>query len=258
MADTWNPAQYDKFQQEREQPFFDLLGMIAPRGTPRIVDLGCGTGRMTRVLHERTQARETVGIDNSPRMLEQGLAAAGNGLRFELGTIESFPGERGAFDIIFSNAALHWIPDHPALLERLSRALTPGGQLAFQVPAQHDTASHLVADELEDVEPFRSALGGWHRTVSVLRPEEYARLLYRYGFGNPEVRLIVYPHVLAEPASAIEWMKGTLLAEYARRLPVELYDRFVDEYRTRLLARIEDTRPYFFPFKRILCWGQRA
>ena len=67
-SDTWNPAQYDKFQREREQPFFDLAAMVHQRAGMRVVDLGCGTGRLTRVLHERLNARETVGIDSSANM----------------------------------------------------------------------------------------------------------------------------------------------------------------------------------------------
>jgi trans-aconitate 2-methyltransferase len=71
------------------------------------------------------------------------------------------------------------------------------------------------------------------------------------------VRLIVYPHVLAGRDEVVEWMKGTLLTEYARHLPAELFDRFLDEYRSRLLARLDAAQPFFFPFKRILCWGQK-
>ncbi len=92
MTDTWNPAQYDKFQREREQPFFDLLSLVRPAPDMRAVDLGCGTGRLTRALHEHLRARETTGIDRSSRMLEESQhEAAPPGLRFEVGTIEAFP-----------------------------------------------------------------------------------------------------------------------------------------------------------------------
>jgi len=266
VIDSWDPRQYDRFQREREQPFFDLLGLV--RGVPdmRVVDLGCGTGRLTRALHDRLRAGETTGIDRSDRMLAAtGAEPLPAGLRFRVGTIESFvaraaeaSGPTGACDLIFSNAALHWVEDHDALLPRLTAALSREGQLAFQVPAQHDAPSHVVAEELTTIEPFRSAFGGWHRPQPVLPPEAYAGLLYRCGFEDPIVRLIVYPHVLAGPDEVVEWMKGTLLTEYARHLPADLFDRFVEEYRTRLIARLDATRPFFFPFKRILCWGQRS
>jgi trans-aconitate 2-methyltransferase len=267
MTDTWNPAQYDKFRREREQPFFDLLSLVRPAPDMRVVDLGCGTGALTAELHARLRARETVGIDRSARMLENAPAAPG--LRFESGTIEDFiartrsepesePGSNERYDLVFSNAALHWVDDHEAVIAGLSRALTPRGQLAFQVPAQYDTLTHVTARALADEEPFKSALGGWRRTEPVLPPDVYARLLYRYGFADPNVRLIVYPHILAGPEDVVEWVKGTTLTEYERRLPPELYARFVADYREQLLARLAPDRPCFFPFKRILCWGQRS
>jgi trans-aconitate 2-methyltransferase len=261
--DAWDPRQYDKFQREREQPFYDLLALIHRAPGMRVVDLGCGTGKLTCVLHDRLQARETIGIDRSEKMLEPARRQAlPGGLRFEAGTIEAFADHavRGLdrFDLIFSNAAYHWVADHDTLLPRLAAALPVGGQLAFQVPAQHEDATHVTADELAEAEPFRSALGGWRRVHSVQSPHRYARLLHRCGFDDPSVRLIVYPHTLASREAVVEWMKGTLLTEYARHLPEELFPCFVREYRARLLPKLEAVEPYFFPFKRILCWGQRS
>jgi trans-aconitate 2-methyltransferase len=252
--DTWNPAQYDKFRREREQPFFDLLALVRPAPGMRVVDLGCGTGKPTRVLHERVEARETVGIDRSPRMLEDARRNPPPGLRFEVGTIESFEPD-GGYDLIFSNAAFHWVEHHEELLPRLARALRPGGQLAFQVPAMHDSVSHRVAEELAATE-FRDDFGGWHRPQPVLPPDDYARLLYRSGFVEQRVQAAVYPHVLASRDDVIEWMKGTLLTEYDRHLPAGRFGAFVEAYRRRLLEQLRDERPFFFPFKRILVWGQ--
>src|SRR5829696_10500333 len=113
----WNPAQYEQFRDERSQPFFDLLDLVQPRPEMRVVDLGCGTGELTWELHRRLAARETLGIDNSPAMLARSMAFAGDGLRFEPGDIGAFKSE-GGYDLVFSNAALHWIPDHEALLPR--------------------------------------------------------------------------------------------------------------------------------------------
>ena len=258
MTDTWNPAQYDKFQREREQPFFELLALVRPAPNMRVVDLGCGTGRLTRHLHDELHALETVGIDRSARMLEDAQRSTGTaGLRFEVGTIESFPRAGDTFDLIFSNAALHWVEDHPALIARFVSALTASGQLAFQVPAQHDQPSHCVAEDLTDVEPFRSAFGGWHRPQPVVEPETYSTFLYRLGFTAPIVRVNIYPHVLAGPEDVIEWMKGTLLTEYERHLPQELHAPFVEAYRERLMQHLGHARPFFFPFRRILCWGQK-
>jgi len=257
--DTWDPRQYDKFQREREQPFYDLLAMVRPVGGMRVVDLGCGTGKLTRVLHQRLQALETVGIDRSASMLAASSEAPPlAGLRFERGTIEDFVHQNISPDLIFSNAAFHWVEDHGALVRSLCARLGPSGQLAFQVPAQHDDPSHVMARDLAAEEPYASALAGWQKPQPVLTAEAYARLFYKCGFADTNVRLIVYPHVLAGRAEVVEWMKGTLLTEYARHLPPGLFDRFLDDYRVRLFERLEAEEPFFFPFKRILCWGQRA
>jgi trans-aconitate 2-methyltransferase len=259
VTDPWSPTQYEKFLREREQPFFDLLALIRPSPGGCAVDLGCGTGKLTRLLHERLRARETTGLDRSARMLEQiRREELPDGLRFEVADIEAFPTTSARYDVIVSNAALHWIDDHEALFARLTSALAPGGQLAVQLPAMHDDASHRVAAELIVEEPYRSAAGGWTRPQPVRTPDAYARLLFRLGFTDQTVRLIVYPHVLDGRDAVVEWFKGTLLAEYSRHLPPDVYDRFLADYRQRLFDRIDDARPLFFPFRRIVMWGQRA
>jgi trans-aconitate 2-methyltransferase len=256
-TDTWDPAQYEKFRREREQPFYDLLALVRPGPAMRVIDLGCGTGKQTRLLHERLNARETIGLDRSARMLESAKEGpSSDALRFELGTIESFPSD-APYDVVFSNAALHWIEDHHALVPRLVGALNPGGQLAFQVPAMHHHLSHVVADELAGTEPFRTALRGWRRPQPVLEPEEYARLLFRAGIAAPKVGVTIYPHVLDGREEVVEWMKGTLLTEYEKHLSPEHFDQFLSAYREGLLAKLQDERPFLFPFRRILCWGQR-
>ena len=256
--DAWNPDQYAKFQKEREQPFADLLALIQPAAGLRIVDLGCGTGSLTRRWHAVLDARETLGLDRSGRMLEIARREpAAAGLRFEVGTIEQFHG-REEYDVIVSNAALHWVDDHETLLGRLFAALKPGGQLAFQVPAMHDTPSHTLPDSLTTDARFRDAFGGWTRPQPVLTPVEYARLLYRVGFAEPKVQLTIYPHVLASRDEVVEWMKGTLLTEYEKRLAPETFAEFVGAFRDGLVARLPDDRPFFFPFKRIFCWGRKA
>src|SRR3954447_19298354 len=90
--DTWDPRQYDKFERQREQPFYDLLNLVHPAANMCVVDLGCGTGKLTRVMHERLHARQTIGIDRSESMLSgvRTDVRAPAALRFEVGTIEAF------------------------------------------------------------------------------------------------------------------------------------------------------------------------
>src|SRR4051794_32552538 len=211
--DTWNPAQYEQFERERSAPFFDLLDLVEPCPGGRVVDLGCGTGELTRALHERTGASTTLGIDSSRAMLERSTPHAGAGLTFELGDIAEWAAAE-RFDVVFTNAALHWVDDHPGLFTRLSSALAPGGQLAVQVPANHDHPSHLVAERVAMEEPFHEALYGYVRRTPVLAPERYAELLHALGYAPQHVRLQVYLHVLPEPEAVVDWVKGTLLTDY--------------------------------------------
>lgn len=252
----WNPAQYARFREERGRPFFDLVALVRPRHGMRVLDLGCGTGELTRHLHRRLGAAETVGIDNSPAMLARGPAFAGDGLRFELGDIATVAADL-PYDLVFSNAALQWLPNHERLIPRLGALLADGGQLAVQVPANHDHPSHVVAAEVAGEPPFREAFGSYARRSPVLAPEAYAALLDRLGYREQHVRLQVYGHRLAAPAEVVEWVEGTLLTDYRRRLPADLYPRFLARYRERLLPRLDDVRPYFYPFKRILLWAGR-
>jgi trans-aconitate 2-methyltransferase len=253
--DTWNPEQYARFAAERAQPFHDLLDLVRPVPGGRAVDLGCGSGELTAELHRRLQAGHTLGLDSSPAMLERASALAGDGLRFELGDIAEFDG--GGWDVVFSNAALQWLPDHEALFGRLAGALAGGGQLAVQMPANFDHPSHVVADELAGEEPFRSELGGWRGMAPIRPPEWYALLLDRLGLAEQHVRLQVYLHHLADREQVVEWVRGTLLTAYAKRLPAGLFEQFLDRYRERLLPRLDDGRPYRYPFKRVLLWARR-
>src|SRR5829696_2584091 len=252
----WNPAQYEQFRDERSRPFFDLLDLVQPQPEMRVVDLGCGTGELTRELHRRLAARETIGIDNSPAMLAKSAAFAAVGLRFEQADIAAFASE-GDVDLVFSNTALQWVPDHEPLLRRLTAALTQRGQLAVQMPANNDHPSHLTAFAIAGEPPFREALGGYERQWPVLAPEAYATLLHRLGYCRQLVRLQVYAHELESREAVVEWVRGSLLTDYERRLPAELWPRFLERYRERLLPQLEDARPFFYPFKRVLLGGAR-
>jgi len=265
VTDTWNPSQYERFRDERSRPFFDLLALVRSPAVGvglRAVDLGCGTGELTRKLHERLGGTSTLGVDSSDAMLARCEAQKAPGLSFEKGDIAALAAQwaesppRPGFDLVFSNAALHWVDGHDALLASLTRGLRPQGQLAVQIPANDDHPTHVIASEVAGESPFREALGSWRRREPVYTPERYAALLHGLGYAAQDVRLQVYGHVLASRDGVFEWVKGSLLTDYERRLG-PLFPSFAERYRSRLLAALEDTRPYFYPFKRILLWALR-
>jgi trans-aconitate 2-methyltransferase len=255
-GDKWDPDQYSKFAVERSKPFFDLLALVEPVPGGDVIDLGCGTGELTARLHERTGAATTVGVDSSEAMLEKARPFAGNGLSFASGDIADFDAE-ARFDVVFANASLHWVPDHPRLLRRLAAGLRPGGQLAVQVPANADHPSHALADEVAREPRFAEYLRDDPSISSpVCRPEEYAELCYEIGFSKQQVRLQVYGHELAATTDVAEWTKGTTLLRFQRLLPTELFGQFLDSYRRRLNEVLGDQSPYFYTFKRILIWAR--
>jgi trans-aconitate 2-methyltransferase len=225
----------------------------------RVVDLGCGTGNLTVELHERMQAAETVGVDSSDAMLARAEKHHGavDGLTFTSANIETWLGQD--LDLVFANASLQWVDDHLDLLARMRTALGAGGQLAFQVPSNYRHPSHLLARQVANEAPFIDALeedAPEDRGRFVLSPEIYADLLYELGARRQVVRMEVYGHELSSTADVVEWVMGTLLTPYRTRLSPELFTAFVDRYRERLLEELGEREPYFYGFRRILCWAR--
>lgn len=253
-TDTWNPRQYQKFAKERDEPFYDLVRLIVPCKDMKVVDLGCGTGQLTKYLHDTLKAKHTLGIDSSASMLKESLSVKDSNLEFKNEKIEEYA-PKGKLDLIFSNAALQWLPDHARLFERLSQYLSKTGQLAVQMPANFDYPTHAIARELGDEPAFKKELGGG-LVPSVLKVEDYAQLLHRLGFKKQIVRLQVYPHVLESTEAVIEWVKGSLLTYYQSRLPPDKYAEFFKLYSEYVKNYFGEAKPFFLPFKRILIWAE--
>ena len=166
--------------------------------------------------------------------------------------------------MVFSNAALHWVPDHAGVLARWTESLRPRGQLAVQVPTNVDHASHLVAAaEVAHEQPFLERSGRRRRRrmpsrTTSLRPERYAELLDRLGFAEQHVRLQVYGHHLA-----VHRRRGRVGEGHqphplpARRWPPTLFEQFVRPLPRTPLGVLGEQAPYFYAFKRILLWGRR-
>jgi trans-aconitate 2-methyltransferase len=258
-TDSWDPTQYDRFRDERRQPFYDLLALVRPVAGGRVVDLGCGTGELTRMLHAHVGASDTLGLDRSAAMLAGAPSLEADGLHFSLGEIDTWEG--AGYDVVFANASLQWVADHDRLLARLTAALEGGGQLAFQVPANGDHPAHRAIWPVANEEPFAHALAGRRpadHSRNVLAPERYAVLLHQLGFVQQHVRLQVYGHVLASTSDVVEWVKGTALTPFQAVLDPAMYEQFVARYRQVVIERLGDEAPYFYAFKRILAWGRRS
>lgn len=245
---TWSPEQYERFKSERKQPFVDLVSLIEKRPRMRVVDLGCGTGELTRELHEHLGALETLGIDNSETMLLKAGSFGGEMLRFEQGDVEAFVTDQ-PYDLIFSNAALHWVPDHEQLFARLTRFLSADGQIAIQMPDNDDHPSHSVAARVA------AQFGIEPRPGYVLPAARYAELLHRLGYKQQHVHLRVYGHLLPSTDDVVEWVRGALLTHYEAALPADRYAEFLAAYREELHKVLGDERPFFYTYKRVFIWG---
>ncbi|MGH9093379.1 MAG: methyltransferase domain-containing protein [Acidimicrobiales bacterium] len=244
---SWDPGRYERFEAERRQPFDDLVVLCTPVPGGTAVDLGCGTGRLTAELHRAVGAARTTGVDSSAAMLARAPRDV-PGLAFAEGDLAAWDGPPA--DLVLANASFQWVDHHPALLARLRRQLRPGGQLAFQVPANFDHPSHRLAREVARQLGHRPPPD---RGGAVLAPERYAELLDGLGAVEQHVRLQVYGHQLASTTEVVAWVSGTLLTAYREAMDPGDYDAFVDRYRQRLLEALGDHRPYFYAFPRILC-----
>ncbi len=244
---SWNPELYHKFQSERFAPFEDLMGLIVVGEGLTVIDLGCGTGELTSGLADRLPGSDVLGIDSSPEMLEQAKSKEREGLRFELRSIDDVAGE---WDLVFSNAAIQWVEDHAGLIPSLFALVSPGGQIAVQLPSNHNHETQMLVHEVAKEPPFADALKGWSRESPVLSINAYAELLYQSGGMNINVFEKVFPHVMRDTDAVADWLSGTMLRPYFDRLPEELHGRFMDRYRKRL-RDIYPSDPVFYPFRRI-------
>jgi trans-aconitate 2-methyltransferase len=253
--DGWDPDQYNRFAQQREQPFWDLAHLIREVPDPRVVDLGCGDGRLTALLSAQLNASSITGIDSSLAMISAASAHDNWATHFVLADIGTWL-EPNSYDVVFANASLQWVPDHPRVLARWADSLRDGGQLAVQVPANADHPSHVIAatvaaEMLSDPAPDAVA-------ENVLAPERYATILDELGFDEQHVRLQVYAHRLTSTSEVVEWVKGTTLTRFKGALGAAGFEHYVARYRVRLLEELGDQAPYLYPFKRILIWARRS
>jgi trans-aconitate 2-methyltransferase len=228
MTAEWNPSLYQSSHAFVWEYGRDLLQLLAPQAGERILDVGCGTGQLTAEI-ARSGAVVT-GIDSSANMIEQARRNFPE-LRFELADAQSLP-FRGEFDAIFSNAALHWVPDADAAAAGIARALRPGGRFVAEFGGKGNNRAVLDA-------AFRALEVLWVpenlRRTPWYFPSvgEYAPILERHGLEVAFAALFDRPTRLEGGAGGLaDW-----LSMFGARLTAPLneerhlqFTRLVEDY----------------------------
>lgn len=254
---TWDSAQYIKFTSERTRPAQDLVARIALEAPRRIVDLGCGPGNSTAVLRQRWPDAEIWGIDNSTAMIDAARPSDPK-VHWQIADIATWSASV-ACTVIFSNAALQWVPNHARVLPQLFAQLENGGALAFQVPANIDAPAHRLMRELAESPRWRSRFPSlvreWHVESAFSYHDIFAPLTSRVDFWYTD-----YLHVLSGPEAIVEWYRGTGLRPWLEALPDERSrHEFASDYLNAIsteFPRQPDGR-VIFPFRRFFLIAYR-
>jgi trans-aconitate 2-methyltransferase len=243
---TWNADQYLKFAEERTQPCRDLAARLPTGDIRSIIDLGCGPGNSTRILGERWPNARITGIDNSPSMIDVASREQPQHRWIASDIVQWASEEREQFDIVFSNAALQWVPDHAALYPRLFARVGAGGAFAVQIPSNFNSPPHRMMREIASPQ---MDVKEWHAHPPGFYYDLLAPLAARVDMWETE-----YHHVLPNAEAIVEWYKGTGLRPFLEILETDS-DRaqFLAEY----LKRIREAYPVrpdgnvLFPFRRL-------
>jgi len=249
---SWSPAQYLKFGDERTRPCRELAARVELAAPRQIVDLGCGPGNSTGVLAQRWPDAAITGLDNSPRMIEAARAER-PALRWVAEDIGEWARANGdIFDLVFSNAALQWLPDHGSLLPQLMERVASRGALAFQMPA-HDSPAHDLMRRMAAARQLQ--VNEWHSHDAAFYYDTLAPRSARVDVWTTE-----YQHVLPNAEGIVEWYRGTGLRPYLEALATGA-ER--SQFEAELLAGLRALYPeradgrVLFPFRRIFAVAYR-
>jgi trans-aconitate 2-methyltransferase len=233
---VWDADQYLKFADERSRPFFDLLAQVSGDRAGEVADLGCGPGHLTRAVAERWPSARVIGIDNSAAMLKQAYPLAMPGrLSFLEADIAAWLPDR-PLDLLLSNAALQWVPDHARLLPRLAGLLAPGGTLAVQLPDFFHMPAHAVIDEVAAQRNWAAKLQGAGVPRDSVQPIAwYVHQLLDLGFAVNAWQT-TYVHVLRGENPVLEWFRGSALRPFLELLDAASTKDFLGEVGSKLKA----------------------
>jgi trans-aconitate 2-methyltransferase len=215
----WNAASYQRVSAPLEAMGREVLDRLELRGDERVLDAGCGTGRVTAALLERLPRGEVVAVDGSPAMVAEARERLGPRADVRVADLTQLV-LSPPVDAILSTATFHWIADHDRLFERLFAALEPGGRLV----AQCGGAGNVAAVEAAIDRVAEPALAGWSGPWNFASPATTAQRLERLGFT--EVR--TWPQVVrVEPDDPLEYLSTVMLGSHLERVPAERRDAFV-------------------------------
>ena len=249
---TWNAGQYLKFVEERTRPCRDLVAAIRPKQVRRIIDLGCGPGNSTMVLADRWPDAEVTGLDNAASMIDTARHEYPR-QRWVVREIADWAANADEqFDLVFSNAALHWVDDHTWLYPRLVQHLLPGGALAVQIPADFDALPHQFMRELA---PAEVKVKEWHSHD----PGFYYDVLSGHA-ATVDIWETVYQHVLPNADAIVEWYKGTGLRPFLEAISDESRrEQFLSDFhqRVRQAYTPHADAKVLFPFRRLFVIAYR-
>ena len=254
---AWDPAGYLRFGDERARPFIDLLARVGAREPRTVVDLGCGEGALTASLAERWPGARVTGVDSSAEMLAAAAAHAVPGrVRFAAGDVRDWQPDEPV-DVLVTNAVLHWVAGHDALLRRWAGQLAPGGWLALQVPGNWRAPTHALLAGLCRSPRWASLVGDAAPAEdAVLDPAGYLEVLTGAGLAV-EAWETTYLHVLRGEDPVLGWVRSTVLRPVLARLgdddASELTASYAAALRTAYPRRSDGTT--VLPFRRVFAVG---
>ena len=249
MAD-WNPDLYRRFEDERTRPAAELLARVPLDRALRVVDVGCGPGNSTELLARRFGPEAVSGFDTSDAMLEDARKRL-PGTRFFRADAATWAPETPP-DLIYSNAALQWVPDHRTLIPHLFGLLAPGGVLAVQMPDNLAEPSHRAMRDTAADGPWSHLNGeaAKARADRMLSLEAYYDLLAPRA-ASVDVWRTAYQHPMDSASAIVSWVRATGLRPFVDPLPEDLQAAYLAAYETRIAAaypaRADGKRLLAFP-----------
>jgi trans-aconitate 2-methyltransferase len=235
MPDTWSPATYLQFEDERTRAARDLLAQVPLVAARKVVDVGCGPGNSTALLVARYPDAEIVGIDSSPAMLEEARRALPDALFIEADANIWLPNPDT--DLVFANATYQWIPDHLMIFRRILSILRPGAVLAVQMPDNLAEPTHQLILQVAVDGPWTERLAGAAR-VPLPPVREYYDALQSEA-SRLDIWHTIYNHVLDSSEAIVDWVRGTGLRPFIDPLSRDERAEFLGRYR----ALIADAYP---------------